>query len=227
MDEDARDLRIGCGALDQLRMQRRPFGHVDGEGILEHGHRGHVLALLRGEDAIGHGGEPDIGVEPDLMARMAGDHRAAARLRHVAHEQPRPAVKRPRVAGQPLEIIEQLRRAPIAIAREPHHLPVRAVDGQRDAAGHAPSGIGADGAGGERRWRRHGAEEFLGGRSLGFGRLGGGLFGGIGRPPAASRRALGGLTCSAATAPQKSTSMRHKTSLRMDLVPIPSPRRQA
>ena len=81
---------------------------------------------------------------------MAGDHRTAARLRHVADEQAGPAVERARVARQPLEIVEQLRRAPVAVAREAHHLPVWAVDRERDAAGEAASCVGADGARGER-----------------------------------------------------------------------------
>ena len=64
------------------------------------------------------------------MAGMAGDHRAAARLRHVADEETRPAVEATRVARQVLEIVEQARMSPIAVAREPHHLPVGAADWQ-------------------------------------------------------------------------------------------------
>ena len=62
--EDACDLRIGCGPLDQLRVQRRPDVGIDGEGILEHRGCGDVLALLRRENAVGHGREPDVGVKP-------------------------------------------------------------------------------------------------------------------------------------------------------------------
>ena len=119
--ENARDLRIGRRALDQLRVQRRPDVRIDCEGILEHRGGADVLALLRRENAVGHGREPDIGVEPDLMAGMTGDHRPAARLRHVADEEARPAVEATRVACQTLEIVEQAGMSPIAIAREPDH----------------------------------------------------------------------------------------------------------
>ena len=149
MHEDARHLRIGGRAPDELHLHGGENGGIDGERILQHRYRGHVLALLRGQDAVGHGGEPDIGVEPHLMAGMAGQHRPAARLRHVADKQPRPAVERARVAREPLEIIEELRGAPIAVAREPHDLPVGAVDGERDTAGETAFGVGADRARGE------------------------------------------------------------------------------
>jgi hypothetical protein len=49
------------------------------------------FALLARELAVGHRREPDVGVEPDLMAGMAGAHRAAARLRHVADQETAPA----------------------------------------------------------------------------------------------------------------------------------------
>ncbi len=142
---------------------------IDAEGILEHRHRAHVLALLRGQDTVRHGGQPDVGVEPDLMAGMAGEHGSAARLRHVADEEPRPAVERARVACQPLEIIEEARVAPIAVAGEPHHLPVRPVDRQRHAAGETAFGVAADRAGGERSGRGRGAEQLSGERALGLG----------------------------------------------------------
>ena len=75
---------------------------------------------------------------------MASDHWSTARLRHVADKKPRPAVKGARVTGKPLKKIEKPRIAPIAVAGEPHHLPVRAVDGKRHAPGEATFGIRAD-----------------------------------------------------------------------------------
>ena len=112
MHEDARDLRVGGGALDQLDVQRREDGGIDAERVLQHGDRAHVLPLLRGQGVVRHGGQPDIGVEPDLVAGMAGEHGSAARLRHVADEKSGPAVKRARVARQPLEIVEEARGCP-------------------------------------------------------------------------------------------------------------------
>ena len=140
-------------------------------GILQHRHRGHVLALLRGQGAIGHRRQPNVGVETDLMTGMAGEHGSAARLRHVADQEPRPAVERAGVARQPLEIIEQARRAPIAVARHPHHLPIRSVDRQRHAAGETAFGVAADRAGGERRGLGHAPNNSLAGGPLGRRRL--------------------------------------------------------
>ena len=97
------------------------------------------------ELAVGHRREPDVGVETDLMAGMAGEHRAAARLRHVADQETAPAGLR-RLVGQPLEELHQARMAPVAVARQPHHLPGLAVDRQRHGAGEAALGVEADGA---------------------------------------------------------------------------------
>ncbi len=181
MHEDARNLRIGGRPPDELHLHGGEDGGIDGERILQHRHRGHILSLLRGQDAVRHGGEPDIGVEPDLMAGMAGQHRTAARLRHVSDKETRPAVERAGVARQPLQIIEELRGAPIAVAREPHHLPVGAVDGKRDGTGEAALGVGADRARGERSRGRHRAEQLTRRRLLGLGFLRGRLRGGLRR----------------------------------------------
>ena len=139
MHEDTRDLRIGRRTSDQLGVERRPHIWIDGKRILQHGCRGDVLTLLRGEGAIRHRREPNIGVESDLMAGMAGQHRSAARLRHVADEKTRPAVEPSRVACQTLEIVQQPRMSPIAVARKSHHLPVGAVDRKCHAAGETAS----------------------------------------------------------------------------------------
>src|SRR5262245_31513119 len=97
MHEDAADLRVGRRALDQFGVQGSPYGWIDGEGIFQHRRGGDVLALLRSEDPVRHRREPDVGIEPDLVARVAGDHRTAARLSHVADEKARPAIERARV----------------------------------------------------------------------------------------------------------------------------------
>src|SRR5262245_58851877 len=97
-------------------MQQGEHGWVDAEWILQHRLCVHVLALLRREDAVWHRREPGIVVEPELMAGLAGAHRSAPRLRHVADEQPRPAVQRARVARQSFEIFDEARVAPVAIA---------------------------------------------------------------------------------------------------------------
>ena len=109
------------------------FG-IDVEPVVSHRHGGrHEFALFARKLAIGHRREPDVGIEPDLMAGVAGQHRAAARLRHVADQKAVPSDLLGLVR-QSLEKCDQLRMAPIAIARQPHDLPGRAVDRQRDGA---------------------------------------------------------------------------------------------
>ena len=170
----------------------------------------------------GIGREPDVGVESDLMAGVAGDHRTAARLRHVADEEAGPAVERPRVARQPLEIVEQARMSPIAVAREPHHLPVGAVDRKRDAAGKTASWRRS-------RWRGRREAPAPARRRTAFWPAV------LSARPASSRsswprRQVGvliaaltaGLICSAETAPQISNSARQSASLCIDLAPFPS-----
>ena len=169
--EDAGDLRVLRRGADHRQVRRRPHLRVDVQAILgdDHGRR-HFFPLLPRQFAVGHLREPDVGVEADLMAGMAGEHRAAARLRHVAHEQPVPAGLR-RLRGEPLEELHQVGMAPVAVAREPHHLPGRAVDRQRHGARETALGIEADGARLQIRRRGLAAEQLLG-RRRGIVRLG-------------------------------------------------------
>jgi hypothetical protein len=74
----------------------------DGEGVFEHRRRHQVFPLFARKKTIGHGREPNVGVKPDLVALMAGDHRSAARLRHIADKKSRPAIKSARVVGKSL-----------------------------------------------------------------------------------------------------------------------------
>ena len=106
------------------------------------------------------------------MRGMAGQHRAAARLRHVADEQARPAVHGRRVARQALDVVDEDGQAPLAVAGEPHGLPVGAVGGKLHGAGHAAAAVEADGLRCEGGGERFGAEELFCGR-LGGGRRGG------------------------------------------------------
>ena len=118
----------------------------------------------RREFARRHRGEPDVGVESDLMRGVAGEHRPAARLRHVADEQARPArgLRRPR--REALQKSDELRMAPVAVARQAHDLPVRPVDRQLLAAGETAARIKADRIGLKRRAVLRAAKQLLGRR---------------------------------------------------------------
>ena len=86
-------------------------------GLVEHRRRLNVLPLFCGKPAVRHRRQPDVGVEPDLMAGMPGYHRAAARLRDVANKQARPTVELLRVLGKLFNEGDQLGMSPITIAR--------------------------------------------------------------------------------------------------------------
>ena len=86
---------------------------------------------------LGHRVQPDVGVEADLVRGMAGEHRAAARLRDVADQKARPAVLLGCVARQFLDQRDHRRVAPAAVARQAHGLPGRPVGRNGDAAGEA------------------------------------------------------------------------------------------
>jgi hypothetical protein len=110
---------------------------------------------------VGHRPQPDVGVEPDLVAGMTGQHRTATGLRHVADQEPGPAGLGASF-GQALDVFYQARMPPIAVAREPHDLPGGAIDRQRLGAGEAAFGIEAEHLRLELRWRGLAAEQFLG-----------------------------------------------------------------
>jgi hypothetical protein len=95
------------------------------------------------------------------MAGMAGGHRTAARLRHVANEQSRPFLGGRRFLGQALQQRDQIGMTPIAITREAHHLPAGPIDGERLAAREATLGVPANGPSLEGRGGRDRAEQLL------------------------------------------------------------------
>ena len=95
---------------------------------------------------VGHRPEPDVDVEADLVARVSEGQRSAARLRHVADQDAGPAGGLGGARREAFQEAHQFRMAPIAVARQPHHLPVRPVDRQFDAAGETALRVIADGA---------------------------------------------------------------------------------
>ena len=78
------------------------------------------------------------------MAGMAGEHRPAARLRHVADQDAVPARLVVRLCRQPLHQRDEVGMPPIAVARQPHHLPGVAIDRQAFGARDAAMGVEAD-----------------------------------------------------------------------------------
>ena len=146
-------------------MVGRPFGFIDVEPVGPNDIRGrHLLAGFAREGMARHRRQPDVGVEADLVGGMAGEHRSAARLRHVADEDARPVRDRRHLLRETLEEGDERRIAPVAVARQAHHLPGLAIDRQRLAAGETAARIEADRPRREIGGRKRAAEQFLGGR---------------------------------------------------------------
>ena len=72
------------------------------------------LTFLPALHVVRHRLEPDIDVEADLMAGVVGDHRSAARLRHVPDQKTVPADLF-RVLGEPFDEANELRIAPLRL----------------------------------------------------------------------------------------------------------------
>jgi hypothetical protein len=68
----------------------------------------------------------------------------AARLRHVSDKDAGPARFLLRLHGKPLHQCDHVGMRPVAVARQPHHLPGLAVDRQALRAGDAAMGVEAD-----------------------------------------------------------------------------------
>ena len=97
------------------------------------------------------------------MGGVTRQHRAAARLRNVAHQNARPDPRRRRLAREAFEEGDGLGMPPEPIARQPHHPPRLAIDGQRPGSGEAAMRIEADRAGLRLRRRHRPPEDLTGG----------------------------------------------------------------
>ena len=145
IDQHALDFRLLGRGLDEGDVRRRPGFRIDvlavgGDQIAG----GDILALFLAQLVVRLRHEPDVDVEADLVAHVAERQRAAARLRHVADQDALPAGGLGGERREALEEFDQFGMAPIAVARQPHHLPVRAVDRQFDAALQAAARVVAD-----------------------------------------------------------------------------------
>jgi hypothetical protein len=105
------------------------------------------LRLSRSCDAeaeVARGQHPDIDVEARLVADMAGQHRAAARLAHVAHVKTVPRGGGGDLPAEARDVVDKLRVPPVAVAAEAHRLPCRSGFGQGLGPRDAAVGIEAD-----------------------------------------------------------------------------------
>src|SRR5258708_8273792 len=92
VDEDTLHARLLRGVAQNHQMARRENLRIDVEPVGAHHHDGgHLLALLARQQMFRHRRQPDIGIEPDLMAGVAAKRRTAARLPDVADQYSRPA----------------------------------------------------------------------------------------------------------------------------------------
>ncbi len=81
MHENALDGLIGCCALDELHLAIAEDLRVDGDVVCgQHRCGREVFALFLTEAQVGRGRQPNVHIEPDLMAGVASEHRAAAGL---------------------------------------------------------------------------------------------------------------------------------------------------
>src|SRR5262249_38273330 len=80
---------------------------------------------------------------PDLVAGVAGRRRTAARLADVADIDLRLA-GRLHCVGQPLDVLQHHRLAPVAVAADADRLVARSVERQRLSALQAACGVEAD-----------------------------------------------------------------------------------
>ena len=145
-------------------MRRRPGARLYIEPIGTHHHDSrHLLALVARQLPGRHRRQPDVGVQSHLMAGMPGKHWSAARLRHVADQYARPARILACLRGQPFDQCDHIGMGPVTIARQPHHLPIVAVDRQSLRARDAAMGIEPVHACRHRRRQHLAAEQFLGG----------------------------------------------------------------
>ncbi len=152
-----------AAALMIAGLRGRPTRPVDREPVLgHHVDRRHGLAFFSGERAVRHRGEPDVGVEADLVGGVAGQHRAAARLGNVADQNAVPDAFGLRLAREALEEGDHRRISPHAIARQAHDLPGLAVDGERLGSGKTAARVEADRARLGFDGRQRSPEHFLG-----------------------------------------------------------------
>src|SRR5262249_54809180 len=145
VDEHALDLGLLGGGLDERDVLRRPGFRIETFPVVGHeiDGRGGVTLFL-GQHAVRHRHEPDVYVQAGLMTGVVAWRRPAARLRQVADKDTIPAGRLRGSWGEFLQKVDQAGMAPIAVARQAHHLPGPAVDGKFNAGRKTSAVIVAD-----------------------------------------------------------------------------------
>src|SRR5215470_6245446 len=116
VNKNARHLRLARECFEQATVLRGPrLVDLISVGSGDIGRR-HVLALADAEPSARHWGEPDVGVEADLMRAVPGQHRPAARLGDVADEETGPIGSRRQLWCDTLQECDQRRVTPGAVA---------------------------------------------------------------------------------------------------------------
>ena len=164
--EDAVEMRHLGGEPQQGGMLLGEDAVVDAAVVRPHQRaQARILALRWRETRPGLAFEPDVGVEPDLMAGMARWRRTAARLADVADIERRLAGS-PHLLGQSLDEVDGDGLSPIAIAADADRFVARSVERQGLRALQAARRVEPD-----RLWRtgrrRGGLRPLLGRRGKG------------------------------------------------------------
>ena len=162
VDKNPCDLRLACHCAIHFEVGRVPHRRVDMQPVgRDDLGCGHFVPLGGCKAAVWHWRQPDIGIEPDLVRAVAGQHRPAARLGDVADQETRPPRLGRHFRRQPFDKLDQDRMPPGAVARGTHDLPIRSVGRQVDRPFETAALVGADRLGPPRRRRRLQAKDAL------------------------------------------------------------------
>ena len=144
-DEDPCHPLVRRGSLQQRMMLFGPLVIDEGTFGPPHGDRADILALLTGQVQPICRAQPDIDVQPRLMAAMTCQHGTAARLAHVANIDPVPPLQLRDFLRQVADIVQRLGVRPVAVPAQAHGLPGWASLCQLLGPGDTAIGIAAKG----------------------------------------------------------------------------------
>ena len=117
IDKNALHQGLSRDRLQQKTMRRRPGRRIDIYPVpCDNVCCRDAVPLRWAEPPIWHGRQPNIGIEPDLVLAVPGQHRSAARLRDITDQKSGPAGLARQFLRQPFEKGDQGRVAPGAVA---------------------------------------------------------------------------------------------------------------